>query len=95
MEEAYLTIIKSALHSNTMHIRIQHGGHLCLLYRAHFALRIHNKHTDILLASQPVNRSASSVSASRTNDSQSFSVLPLFALIPSHKEVLEQVSNKL
>lgn len=73
-----------------MHICVQNRGHLRLLYRAHLALRMHDEHADILFPSQPVDGSATGVSARCSNDGQVFPrIVARFVLIPPHKEVFE------
>lgn len=91
----HLTIIKSAFHSQTMHIRILYCSHLRLLNRTDFALGIHDEDADILLASQAVDGSTAGVSAGSPNHREPFPVLSFLARISPHEEVLEQVAHEL
>jgi len=93
----YLAVIKSAIYGNVMHVGVQNCGHLSLLNRADLALRVHDKHADIFLASQTVDGGRASVTAGRTNNSQVFPFFAslILALVPANEEVLEEVAQEL
>lgn len=92
-----LAVIKGAFDGNVVHVGVQHGGHLSLLDRADLALRVHDEHADILLASQTVDGRRASVATGRTNNSQVFSFLAslLLTLVPANEEVLEKITQEL
>jgi hypothetical protein len=97
LNPAYLAVIKGALHGDVVNIGVQNSGHLSFLNRADLALGVHNEHADILLASQTIDSSRSSVTAGRAHNGQ---VLPLLAglilaLVPANEEVLEEVAQEL
>lgn len=70
----YLTIVKSTLDREIVHVLIENRGHLQLLDRADTALGEHDEHGDILFASQAVNSSGSGVTRGSTNDCKMMSV---------------------
>lgn len=80
-----------------MNVGIKHRGHLSLLDGANLALRVHNEHADVLLASQTVNSRRTSVTTGRADNSQVFPFLArlILALVPANEEVLEQVTQEL
>lgn len=92
---SYLTVIERALHSQTMHVRVRHCGHLRLLYRTDFAVRKRDEDRDVLLASEPVDSGRASVAARSSNDCQMLPLFSCLALIPPQEEVFEQIPKEL
>lgn len=95
MDAAYLAIVEGAVYGEVVHVGVHDGRHLRFLYRADFAVWVHDEHGDILLASQAVDGCGASVAARRTDDGQVFPIPPALALVLAHEEVLEEVSEKL
>ena len=80
-----------------MDVGIQHRSHLSLLDRADLALRVHDEHADVLLASQTIDSGRASVTTGRANNSQVFPLLArlILAFVPANQEVLEKVAQEL
>lgn len=91
----HLAVVESAVNGQVVNVGIEDSGHLSLLNRADLALGVHDEDRDVLLAAQTVDGSRTSISTGSTNNGQVLSVGALLALVHAHKEVLEQVANKL
>lgn len=95
MDAAYLAVVEGAVYGEVVHVGVHDGRHLRFLYRADFAVWVHDEHGDILLASQAVDGCRPSVAARGTDHGQVFPLAARLALVPAHEEVLEQVAEEL
>lgn len=93
---ANLAVIESATNGQVVDVGVEHSGHLRFLYGAHTAFWMQYKNGHILLPSQAVNSSATSITTRRANNSESMPLLTLsLTSILPHKEVLEQIPDEL
>jgi hypothetical protein len=87
-----LAIVEGSLDSEIVHVGIKHTSHLGLLDRADLALGEEDEYGDILLATQTVDSSRTSITRGCADDGQVVTILASLALVLAHEEVFEEVT---
>lgn len=90
-----LTIIECALDGEVVYVAVNAGCHLSLLDRANTSLGVQNCDRNILLASETVDSSGSSISTCRANDGQVVTVLAHLSMVFAHEQIFEKISKEL
>lgn len=90
-----LAVIEGSLDSEVVHVGIKNTSHLSFLDRADLALGEEDEHGDILLATQTIDSSRTSITRSCADDGQVVTVLASLARVLAHEEVFEEVTQTL
>lgn len=82
-------MFKRYLDTNTVNIRIRHGGHLPFLDLCNLSMREHNETFHVSLSAQTVDGGTASIPRSRSQDGDGLLVLA------TRQEVLEKIAKEL
>ena len=93
--QTYLTIVECAIHGQVVYVGVHDGRHLRLLDGTDLAMGVHDEHRYILLATQTVDGSRTSITTGGANDGQVLPLASSLVLVPAYEEVLEQVAQEL